>query len=82
VDKEDADLCRIVTTHEDSNPAFATHLKAIQSQCCHINNNLCTQLQQIYNLPGYHGPPPPIATSLSPVIDSSGELQSAAILLC
>jgi hypothetical protein len=79
VDKEDADLCRIVTAHEESNPTFATHLKAIQSQRCHVNEHLRTRLQQIYNLPGYCGPPPPMATSLLPVIASSSELRSAAM---
>jgi len=79
VDTEDADMCRVVTTHEDSNPTFATHLKAIQLHCRHINECLCMRLKQIYNLPGYRGPPPPIATSLSPVIASSSELHSAAM---
>jgi len=79
VDTEDADMCRVVTTHEDSNPTFATHLKAIQLHCHHVNECLCMWLKQIYNLPGYHGPPPPIATSSLPVIASSSELHSAAM---
>jgi hypothetical protein len=45
----------------------------------HVNECLCTRLKQIYNLPGYRGPPPPIATFSSPVIASSSELHSAAM---
>lgn len=82
VDKEDADLCRVVAAYEDSDPVFATHLKAIQSQRRHVNECLRTRLQQIYNLPGYHGPSPPIVAS-SPrvmhVMASNRELHSAAM---
>jgi hypothetical protein len=79
VDKEDADLCRVVAAYEDSDPVFATHLKAVQSQRRHANECLRTRLQQIYKLPGYHGPPPPIVASLSPIMAGSSELHLAAM---
>jgi hypothetical protein len=74
VDREDADLSRVVTAHEDSNAAFAAHLKTVQLQRHHLNDSLRTRLKQIYSLPGYCGRLPPITTSSSPGLASKGEL--------
>ena len=46
-----------IADHEDSDPAFAAHLKALQIQRRHVNGHLRTHLEQIYKLPGYSGPP-------------------------
>ena len=63
VDKEDMVMSEAVATHEGSDPAFATHLKVLQIQRRHMNDHLHTRLEQIYSLPGYSGPLPPVTTS-------------------
>jgi hypothetical protein len=56
-------MSRAVAAHEGSDPAFAAHLRVLQMQRCHVNDHLCSHLDQIYKLPGYSGRRPPVATS-------------------
>ena len=77
VNANDANMCSAVAAHESSDPTFAAHLKAIQMQRCHINDWLCMWLHQIYHLPGYCGPLPPVAASLLSALASDSELSSA-----
>jgi len=60
VDKEDMVMSRAAAAHEGSDPDFAAHLKVLQIQHRHVNNHLHTCLGQIYKLPGYSGPLPPV----------------------
>ena len=79
VDADDVDMCSAVAVYESSDPAFATHLKAIQMQRRHVNDHLRMRLQQIYHLPGYCGPLPPATASLSSAPASNGELSPATM---
>ena len=63
VDGEDMAMSGAVAAHEGSNPAFAAHLKVLQIQRRHVNDHLRARLEQIYSLPGYSGPLPPVAAS-------------------
>ena len=56
-------MSRAAAAHEGSNSAFATHLKVLQMQHRHVNEHLCSCLDQIYKLPGFSGRHPPVATS-------------------
>jgi len=71
VDKDDQVMSGAVAASEGSDPAFAAHLKVLQIQRCHMNNYLCTCLGQIYKLPGYSGPLPPITSSSAPPAPST-----------
>jgi len=62
-------MSKAVANHERSDPAFATHLKVLQTQRCHVNDHLRTRLEQIYKLPGYSGPY--VATSSAPPAPST-----------
>ena len=79
VNAEDAEMCRAIATHEESDPMFAAHLRAIQMQCRHVNDCLHTWLQQIYRLPSYCGPHQPAANSLPVALASNSTLSSAAM---
>jgi hypothetical protein len=59
-------MAKVVATYKGSGLAFAAHLKVLQIQCCHINDHLHTCLEQIYKLPGYSGPHPPVAAPSVP----------------
>jgi hypothetical protein len=60
-------MSRAAAAQEGSDPAFATHLKVLQMQCHHVNDYLCSRLDQIYKLPGFSGYHPSItASSTSP----------------
>jgi hypothetical protein len=63
-------MCRAVAAHANSDPAFAAHLEALQTQRRHINERLRMRLQQIYRLAGYSGPRP---SSLPVALASDGE---------
>src|SRR5216683_5677398 len=63
VDAEDMVMSRAVATHEGSDPAFATHLRVLQMQHRHVNDLLCSRLDQIYKLPSFSGRCPPVAAS-------------------
>jgi len=69
VDKEDMAMSEAVANHERSDPAFAAHLKVLQTQRHHVNNHLRTCLEQIYKLPGYSGPH--VTTSSTPPAPST-----------
>jgi len=69
VDKEDMAMSEAVADHERSDPAFAAHLKVLQTQHRHVNDHLRTRLEQIYKLPGYSGPH--VATSSAPPAPST-----------
>ena len=69
VDKEDTVMSGAIADHEDSDPAFAAHLKALQIQRQHVNDHLRTRLEQIYKLPGYSGPH--VAASSAPPAPST-----------
>jgi len=56
-------MSRAAAAHEGSDPAFATHLKVLQMQHCHVNEHLRSHLDQIYKLPGFSGHCPPVTTS-------------------
>ena len=56
-------MSRAVATHEGSDPAFATHLRVLQMQHCHVSDHLHSCLDQIYKLSSYSGCHPPVATS-------------------
>ena len=71
IDEEDMAMSRAVAAHEGSDPAFAAHLRVLQTERCRVNNHLCTHLGQIYKLPGYSGPLPPIAASSAPPTPST-----------
>ena len=71
VDEEDVMMSRAVAEHEGSDPAFATHLNVLQIQRRHVNDHLHTHLEQIYKLPGYSGPLPPVAASSAPPAPST-----------
>jgi len=71
VDKDNWVMSRAIAASEGSDPAFATHLKVLQIQHHHMNNHLCTCLGQIYKLPGYSGPLPPVASSSAPPAPST-----------
>ena len=60
-------MSRAAAIYEGSDPAFAAHLKVLQMQCCHVNEHLCSHLDQIYKLPSFSGHYPPVtASSTSP----------------
>ena len=63
VDAEDMVMSRAAAAHEGSDPAFATHLKVLQMQRHHVNEHLCSRLDQIYKLPSFSGHCPPVAAS-------------------
>ena len=65
VDTEDMVMSRAVATHEGSDPAFAAHLRVLQMQRRHVNDHLCSRLDQIYKLPGYSGHRPAVTTSFT-----------------
>ena len=71
VDEEDIVMSRAVATHEGSDLTFAAHLKVLQTQRRHVNDHLRTRLGQIYKLPGYNGPLPPVAVSFTPAAPST-----------
>ena len=71
VDEEDTMMSRVVAEHEGSDPAFAAHLNVLQIQRRHVNDHLRTRLEQIYKLPGYSGPLPPVAASSAPPAPST-----------
>ena len=56
-------MSRAIAAYEGSDPAFAAHLRVLQMQCHHVNDLLCSRLDQIYKLPGYSGRRPPVTTS-------------------
>ena len=66
VDYEDMAMAKAVATYEGSGPAFAAHLKVLQIQRRHVNDHLRTRLEQVYKLPGYSGPRPPVAAPSIP----------------
>ena len=68
VDVKDAEMARAVAAHKSSDPAFAAHLRVIQTHRHSINDHLCARLLQIYSLPGYSGPHPPVAASSIPPV--------------
>ncbi len=70
-------MSRAVAAHEGSDPAFAAHLKVLQIQHRHMNDHLRTRLGQIYKVPGYSGPLPPVAASSVPPAPST--VSSAAL---
>ena len=70
VDKEDTVMSGAIADHEDSDPAFAAHLKALQIQRRHVNGHLRMRLEQIHKLPGYSGPPH-VAASSAPLAPST-----------
>jgi hypothetical protein len=71
VDEEDMVMSRAVAVHEGSDPAFAAYLNVLQIQRRHVNDHLRTRLGQIYKLPGYNGPLPPVAASSTPPAPST-----------
>ena len=71
VDEEGIVMSSAVATHEGSDPTFAAHLKVLQTQRRHVNDHLRTRLGQIYKLPGYNGPLPPVAVSSAPAAPST-----------
>lgn len=73
VDADDVDMSRVVAAHEDTDPAFAAHLKVVQTQRRHVNDRLRMRLQQIYSLHGYCGLRPHVATSLPTPTASDSE---------
>jgi hypothetical protein len=78
VDAEDMVMSRAAAAHEGSNPAFATHLKVLQMQRCHVNEHLHSCLDQIYKLPGFSGRRPPVtASSTSPAPSAVPEVAPA-----
>jgi hypothetical protein len=66
VDEDNAVMSRAVAAHEGNDPAFTAHLKVLQIQHCHVNDHLRTCLEQIYKLPGYCGPLPPVTAPSTP----------------
>jgi len=68
VDVEDAEMARAVAARKSSDPAFAAHLRVIQTHRRGINDRLRARLLQIYSLPGYSGPHPPVAASSIPPV--------------
>jgi hypothetical protein len=71
VDAEDTVMSRAIAAYEGSDPAFAAHLKVLQIQRRHLNDHLRTRLGQIYKLPGYSGPLPPVtASSVLPALST------------
>ena len=71
VDEDDRVMSSTVAASEGSDPAFAAHLKVLQIQRRHVNDHLRTRLGQIYKLPGYSGPLPPVAASSAPPTPST-----------
>ena len=71
VDEDDRVMSGAVAASEGSDPAFAAHLKVLQIQRRHMNDHLRTRLGQIYKLPGYSGPLPPVASSSAPPAPSA-----------
>ncbi len=63
VDMEDMVMAKATATHKGSDPAFAAHLKVLQMQRHHMNDHLCSCLDQIYELPGFSGRRSPVAAS-------------------
>jgi hypothetical protein len=72
-------MCRAVAAHEESDAAFAAHLKAIQTQRRAVNDLLRMRLRQIYCLPGYCGPHPSVADSLPAALANNSKLSSTAL---
>src|SRR6267154_5382007 len=65
VDAEDMVMARAAAAHKGSDPAFAAYLKVLQMEHHHVNDLLCSRLDQIYKLPGFSGRCPPITTSFT-----------------
>ncbi len=65
VDAKDMVMSRAVAAHEGSDPAFAAHLKVLQVQRHHMNDDLRSCLDQIYKLPGFSGHCPPVVASFT-----------------
>jgi hypothetical protein len=79
VDAEDAEMCRAVAAHKESDAAFAAHLEAIQMQRRSVNDQIRMRLQQIYSLPDYDGPRPPVVDSRPTALANRSKLSSAAL---